>query len=92
MLPTLEEVIVGSLMGRSSDDFNAEYREYKKKLERYKRKERRSTNGKVLVEIAYWSGRVEVLGRFVARSRRGIPPYYNPVQLRPEFKEVYFSW
>ena len=91
VIHSLEEVIVRSLTGESYDDIDARLREYQDILNRYERREQRDTEGKTLTEIAYWGGRVEVLKRFIARNRRDIPPFYNPVRLRPTHKKLYFS-
>jgi len=40
------------------------------------------------IEIAYWSGRVEVLNRFAERSKERIPAYIHPYRLVPSKKFV----
>ena len=40
------------------------------------------------VEIAYWSGRIEVLNRFAERSRNKIPAYIHPYTLVPSHKLI----
>lgn len=76
LIHSLEHIIVESKMGRTSDDFNSTLKEYEQTLQQYKRRE-------ILVEIAYWSGRVEALKRLISRNMRDIPPFYDPMKLEP---------
>ena len=76
LMHSLEHIIVESKMGRTSDDFNSTLKKYEQTLQQYKRRE-------ILVEIAYWSGRVEALKRLISRNMRDIPPFYDPIKLEP---------
>jgi hypothetical protein len=95
LLHSLDGILAGGMIGKSLDEFRADLGEYTQKLEGWRRrltrlesKENDDRTGHCLVEIAYCSGRVEALSRFLSNSR-SIPTFFNPEKLRPAVKPVY---
>jgi len=87
---SLEGAIAESRTGKLMKDLDAQLSDYKKQLDkcrralsRYEREPKSDKLGYVLVEIAYWSGRVEALKRFVANNKRDIPAFFSPYSLKP---------
>lgn len=100
LLHSLEHITVDSRMGKTFDDFKNNLAEYEETLQKYEQKLKKHEDAenpvelegeKILVEIAYWRGRIEALKRFISRNRRDIPPFYNPMKLEPTSKKRYFS-
>jgi hypothetical protein len=93
IIHSLEHLIEDSRIGKSMDGFANQLNEYRKILGKYQRKlsiyERNPQSNKpnnALIEVAYWSGRVEALKRFISNNRRNIPAYFRPYALKPTNK------
>jgi len=90
LIHSLEHVIEESRTGKLMKDFAEELSDYKETLDkywkaslRYERKPKPDKLNFALVEVAYWSGRVEALKRFVSRNVRDIPAFFSPYALKP---------
>jgi hypothetical protein len=82
LLHALEDVLTATTLGtKKKEDFEVDLREAEKRLEQFQRK--RNT-----IETAYWSGRFEVVRRFINRTKAAIPPYFHPYRARPLAKLV----
>jgi len=90
LIHSLEHIVASSMTGKSMKDFNEELNDYEKRVDecwraitRYEKKGTSNKLGDALVEIAYWSGRVEALKRFIANNKRDIPAFFSPLVLKP---------
>jgi len=99
LLHAIEEIVQMGLLGRLMDDFKAKLNEYSTYLERCRRrveylgkkgKGKELEIGGLYTEIAYASGWIEPLMRFISNNKRDIPAYFNPISLKPVNKPVYF--
>jgi hypothetical protein len=82
LLHALGNVLTYTALGaKKIETFEGELAEAKKILA----KMRRANNP---IEIAYWTGRTEVLSRFLARSGQTIPAFIHPFTLRASRKFV----
>jgi hypothetical protein len=82
LLHELESILTSSSLGtRKKKDFENDHGEALKYLQEMRR-------ANEVVEIAYWSGRAEVLERFNKRDRTAIPTYFHPDRLHPTQKLV----
>jgi len=81
LLHSFSDVLTGASLGKRPEELERELRGSKRHLElMFKRKE--------IVEIAYWSGRVEVLDRFCRKTMSQIPIYFHPNRLVPSLKYI----
>jgi hypothetical protein len=77
LLHELDAILTSTTLGtKKKGDFENDHGEALRTLEEVRRR-------KDIVEIAYCSGRAEVLERFIKRSSSKIPTYFHPYQLRP---------
>ncbi len=90
LIHSLEHAIEGSRTGKLMKEFDDELSSYKETLDKYLRalsrhekKPKPDKSGYVLVKIAYWSGRVEALKRFISNNKRDIPAFFAPYALKP---------
>ncbi len=82
LLHALGDVLVATRLGsKKKEDFETDLREAERILAAMRRK------GEV-IEVAYWSGRLEVIRRFVNRTKGPIPAYFHPYDWRPLAKLV----
>jgi hypothetical protein len=82
LLHALEDVLTATTLGtKKKEDFEVDLRESEKRLAQFQRKHNP-------IEIAYWSGRFEVIRRFINRTKVAIPPYFHPYRGRPLAKLV----
>jgi hypothetical protein len=70
-----------SLGTRKKSDFENEYVSHLNHLKKMRQREN-------LIEVAYWSGRVEVLERFNNRQMSPIPAFFHPYRLSPSPKLI----
>lgn len=81
LLHSLGDILIGASLGKKREEFERECREAEKHLQlMYKRED--------LIEVAYWSGRVEVLDRFSRRELSEIPAYFHPNRLQPTTRYI----
>lgn len=40
------------------------------------------------IEISYWTGRTEILSRFLSRSKQKIPAFIHPFRFKPSHKFI----
>jgi hypothetical protein len=77
LLHALEDVLVSTRIGsKRNEDFETDLRDAEKSLAAMERKHD-------LIEVAYWSGRLHVVKKFVNRLKGPIPPYFHPYDARP---------
>lgn len=77
LLHGLDSILTSTSLGtKKKDDFESEHGDALREVQRV----RRCDNP---VEIAYWSGRAEVLDRFNRRRKLRIPSFFHPYELRP---------
>jgi hypothetical protein len=76
LMHALEHVISGSELGAPRATFDSERETTREALSTYWERED-------ALEIAYWSGRDEVLQRFCRRAPGEIPAYFDPYELVP---------
>jgi hypothetical protein len=82
LLHQLASILISTALGtKKKADFE---NDYTNKLNYLKKMRRR----KDLIEIAYWSGREEVLARFNSRQKSPIPAFFHPYRLHPTRKLV----
>jgi SIR2-like protein len=82
LMHVLEDVLVATKLGsKKKEDFEADLREAERVLATMRRK-------RDPIEISYWSGRLEVIKRFVNRTGTPIPAYFHPYKARPTKKLV----
>ena len=81
LLHSFTYVLTGASLGKKQDEFDRELRESEKWLELMRKRVE-------IIEIAYWSGRVEVLDRFCRRDLSPIPIYFHPNRMLPSQKYV----
>jgi len=81
LLHSLSDILTGASLGKKRDEFDRELREFEKHLAVV----RKHVD---LIEITYWSGRVEVLDRFCKRDVTPLPIYFHPNRLRPSQKYI----
>src|SRR5262249_28974439 len=74
LLHSFSDVLTSGSLGKRPEDLERELRASEKHLQVMRKR-------KDIVEIAYWSGRVEVLDRFCKRSSSPIPTYFHPKRL-----------
>jgi hypothetical protein len=91
LIHSLEHSIEGSRTGTLMQDFVKQLNDYEetlnkyfKVLSKYERKPKTDEPNYALVEVAYWSGRVEALKRFVSNNKRDIPAFFSPYSLKPK--------
>ncbi len=97
LLHSIEDIVEKSDIGMSFNDFQVELYNYERKLNKFLRRlnyyeKKRDDNkvGSILVEIAYWSGWVESLKRFMSSNGREIPAFFHPFKLQPAKKPRFF--
>lgn len=90
LIHSLEHVIEESRTGKLMKEFSTQLADFKDTLDKYERavtrygsKPNDEKTGFALVEVAYWSGRVEALKRFASRNTRDIPAFFSPNSLKP---------
>jgi hypothetical protein len=76
LLHGLDVIMVGEMFGKRLCDYDDDLRTAFRELERHAKKR----DG---IEVAYWSGRVEVLERFLGGRRSQIPAYFSPRTCAP---------
>ena len=77
LLHALDDVLTSTALGtKNKENFESDLGRMMQNLEQMQRKHDP-------VEIAYFSGWVEVLKRFCQRSTEPIPRYFHPYQLPP---------
>ncbi len=77
VLHELDAILTSTSLGtKKKGDFDNDHGETLRTLEEVRRR-------KDILEIAYYSGRAEVLERFIKRNSSKIPTYFHPYQLRP---------
>jgi hypothetical protein len=82
LLHELNSILVCTALGtKKKGDFE---NDYGKKLSHLKKMRQLDD----IIEIAYWSGRVEVLERFNNRQTSRIPAFFHPYRLHPAQKLV----
>jgi SIR2-like domain len=82
LLHQLSSILISTALGtKKKVDFE---NDYGKKLNHLNKMRRR----KDLIEIAYWSGRVEVLRRFNNRQKSPIPAFFHPYRMHPTQKLI----
>ena len=91
LLHSIEGLIEESKLGRLMKDFNMQLSDnektlakYWRALSRYEKQPKTDKPNYALVEIAYWSGRVEALKRFISNNKRDIPAFFSPYVLKPK--------
>jgi hypothetical protein len=82
---SFSDVLTGASLGKRPEELERELRSSEKHLQLLKRK-RDDIN--IAIEIAYWSGRVEVLRRFCSRDTSRIPIYFHPNRFEPSQKYI----
>ena len=87
---SIEGLIEGSRTGRLMRDFVKEKNDCEETLDkcwralsRYEKKPKTDELNYAPVEIAYWSGRLEALRRFISNNKRDIPAFCSPYTLKP---------
>jgi hypothetical protein len=86
LLHSFSDVLTGASLGKRPEELERELRGSEKHLLQLKRK--KSSDIKIAIEIAYWSGRVEVLNRFCKGDTSQIPIYFHPHRLAPSQKYI----
>jgi len=82
LLHALDDVLTSTALGvKVKENFESDLSEAKQNLEHVRRED-------IPMEIAYWTGRVEVLNRFCQRSTAPILRYFHPYGDRPSKKLV----
>ena len=82
LLHALQDVLTSTTLGiKKKEDFEIDYREAEHRLTQMLRQHD-------AIEIAYWSGRFEVIRRFVKRTKGPIPAYFHPYRARPLTKLI----
>jgi hypothetical protein len=77
LMHELDSVIAGARLGtKKKEDFENDLGESLRRLDAMRKKQD-------IVEIAYWSGRVEILERFDLRQQTPIPKFFHPNKLQP---------
>jgi len=77
LLHELDAILTSTSLGtKKKGDFDNDHGETLRTLEEMRRR-------RDIVGIAYYSGRAEVLERFLNRNTSKIPTYFHPYQLRP---------
>ncbi|HYK37274.1 hypothetical protein [Alloacidobacterium sp.] len=77
LLHAFDDVLSTTVLGiKRSEDFEGELREAGKAV----KQARKDDN---VIEIAYWSGRFEVVERFCDRDVTSIPAYFHPYKMAP---------
>jgi hypothetical protein len=91
LIHSLEHLIEGSRTGTLMQDFAKQLNDYEETLDkylralsRYERKPKTDEPNYALIEIAYWSGRVEALKRFISNNKKDIPAFFSPYALKPK--------
>ena len=71
-------------------DFAEQLNDYKETLDkywraitRYEKQPKTDKPNYAIIEVAYWSGRVEALKRFISNNKRDIPAFFSPYALKP---------
>jgi hypothetical protein len=90
LIHSLEHLIEDSRTGKLMKDFIEEVADCQKTLNkywraatRYEKKPKTDKPNLAMIEIAYWSGRVEALKRFISNNKRDIPAFFSPYVLKP---------
>jgi hypothetical protein len=93
LIHSLEYLIENSRTGKLMRDFIEELADYQKTLDkcyravtRYEKKPKTDKPNFAIIEVAYWSGRVEALRRFISNNKRDIPAFFSPYVLKPRSK------
>jgi hypothetical protein len=81
LLHSFTDVLTGASLGKKQDEYDRELRESEKWLQQMRKRVE-------IIEIAYWSGRVEVLDRFCRRDLSAMPVYFHPNRMEPSQKYV----
>ena len=97
VLHEIEDIVSKSHLGATIEElkiklsrYNEDIKSYRKKLEYYERKSKEKEFIFIMVEIAYMSGRVETLHRFIYNNKRPIPRFFHPLKLEAVNKPVHF--
>ncbi len=90
LIHSLEHLIENSRTGKLMKDFIEELADCQKTLDkywravtRYEKKQKTDKPNFAIIEVAYWSGRVEALKRFISNNKRAIPAFFSPYALKP---------
>lgn len=82
LMHELDSILTSTRLGtKKKKDFENDYGDALSLLEKMRRADD-------VIEIAYWSGRTEVLERFNRQDKRPIPTFFHPYALRPIAKLV----
>jgi len=82
LLHALEDVLTSTALGaKRRETFEADLAQAKQNVEKMEKR-------KDPIEVAYWSGRTEIMKRFQSRNRASIPPYFHPYRLSPHRKFI----
>jgi len=82
LLHALGNILTSTALGaKKIETFESDLAEARKMLAKMHRR-------KDPIEIAYWTGRTEILGRFLARSKQKIPTFIHPFRFKPSQKFV----
>jgi len=82
---SFSDVLTGASLGKRPEELERELRSSEKHLQQLMRK---CDDINIAIEIAYWSGRVEVLRRFCSRDISRIPIYFHPNRFEPSQKYI----
>jgi hypothetical protein len=81
LMHSFSDVLTGSSLGKKPEELERHLSQSEKHLElMHKHRD--------AIEIAYWSGRVEVLRRFCERDNSPVPIYFNPNRQTPSQKYI----
>jgi hypothetical protein len=82
LLHQLSSILISTALGtKKKVDFENDYGNKLNHLNKMRRR-------KDVIEIAYWSGRVEVLRRFNNRQKSSIPAFFHPYRMHPTQKLI----
>jgi hypothetical protein len=82
LLHALDDVLSSAVLGtKRKEDFENELRLAAKEVEQ-------ADKVGDFIEVAYWSGRHQVIAHFCDRITSAIPPYFHPSKLIPISKFV----
>jgi hypothetical protein len=81
LLHSFSDILTGASLGKRPEELDRELRDSEKHLQLMRKR-------KEIIEIAYWSGRVEVLNRFCRRDNSPTPIYFHPHRLIPSQKYI----
>jgi hypothetical protein len=77
LLHALDDVLASTVLGtKKREGFESDFRQAEKQVEQARREGD-------FIEVAYWTGRHEVVSRFCEYRKTSIPAYFHPNQLLP---------